>query len=132
MNLGRDPIRMMLKDVVQDNRLIATNQPQITAWFSGLRSISLPADPAELDRLNRQSSTPADYLFVDLYLNFITLDPRWANLLSPEIRRESPWEAALLRDYDYALPPRRTRPIGYVMFRRKGVPESALERRNHP
>ncbi len=55
--LGQDPIRKMLTEVVQGNRLIASNQPQITAWYSGLRSISMPADPTELDRLNRQSPT---------------------------------------------------------------------------
>jgi Dolichyl-phosphate-mannose-protein mannosyltransferase len=134
VNLGRDPIRKMLAQVVQDNRLIASNQPQITAWHSGLRSISLPADPAELDRLNRESPTPADYLLVDLNAHFILSDIRWARLVGSDPRLASPWEAVLLRDYDYVLPPRRTRTIGggYVLLRRKAVPRSDLERQYNP
>ncbi len=132
VNLGRDPIRRMLTEVVQDDRLIASNQPQITAWYSGLRSISLPADPAELGRLNHESPAPVDYLFVDMNANFIDFNVRWAKLVAANPRSGSPWEAELLRDYDYVLPPRRTRPIGYVVLRRKGVPKSAEELQVNP
>ena len=125
--VGRDAIRNMLAEVVRDNRVIASNQPQITAWYLGLRSISLPADPDELGRLNRESPTPADYLFVDANANFIALDPRWTRLVEHGPGQASPWEAEVLRDYEYALPPAQTRPLAYVLLRRRGVPSSVLE-----
>jgi hypothetical protein len=125
-NIGHDPIRQFLADAVTENRVIASNQPQITAWFCGLRSVSLPADLEELARLNRESPTPADYLFIDNNFNCIDLDVRWA-----ELARSGPgapqWEPLLLRDYEYALPPRMTRPLMYVVLRRRGVPASPRE-----
>ncbi len=131
-NLGRDAIRRMLSEVVEGNRVIASNQPHLPAWFNGLRSISLPADPDELARLNRESPTPADYLFMDINFNTIVLDPNWKRLIFSDPRLVSPWETRLLRDYDYVLPPDKVRPIGYVLLRRKGVPKSKLERDLNP
>ncbi len=128
INLGTDPVRAMLAEVVRDGRVIASNQPQVTAWFVGLRSISLPADPDEVARLNRDSPTPADYLFIDVNYNCIDLDPNWKLLVTAGPGRPSPWEAGLLRDYDYVLLPRRTRPIGYVILRRRAVPAGPFER----
>jgi len=127
-NLGHDPIRRALYRLVTDDRVIASNQPQITAWFCGLRSISLPADPAELADLNRASPTPADFLFIDMNFNCIDLDPRWQLLASTDPRMASPWEAELLRDYEYVLPPDQTRPLLYVLLRRRTVNPSPLER----
>ena len=49
-DLSRFPIYPVLGRLVTDGRVIASNQPQLTAWFQGLRSISLPANPDELDR----------------------------------------------------------------------------------
>ena len=85
-----------------------------------------------LARLNRESPAPVDYLFVDMNANFIDVDSRWANLIASPPRYTSPWEAVVLRDYEYVLPPKGTRPIGYVLLRRKGVPRSDLERRENP
>jgi Dolichyl-phosphate-mannose-protein mannosyltransferase len=129
--LGRDPIRLMLGDVAA-GRVVASNQPHISAWFQGLRSISLPADPDELARMNRESPTPADYLFVDMNYNTIELDPNWKRLIADDPRLASPWEPRLLVDYDYVFPPNMTRPISYVLMRRKGVPSSKLEREFKP
>ncbi len=120
-NLGHDPIRRALMRLVTDDRVIASNQPQITAWFCGLRSISLPADPSELAELNRVSATPADFLFVDTNFNCIDLDPRWHLLVSADPRMASPWETELLRDYEYVLPPDQTRPLLYVLLRRRVI-----------
>jgi hypothetical protein len=131
-NFGRDPIRRMLTQVVRDGQVIASNQPQVTAWYCGLRSISLPADPAELDRLNRKSPTPVDYLFIDANSNWINLDMRWARLTFLDQHSASPWEAELLRDYQYALPPKETRPAYYVLLRRRVVVPSPLERQFNP
>ncbi len=125
--LGADPVRRMLSEVVVGGRVIASNQPQITAWPGGLRSISLPADPDELARLNLESPTPADYLVIDRNYNCIDLDPRWALLTSDDPSRRSPWEGRLLRDYTFVLPARLTRPIGYVFLRRRSVPAGPLE-----
>jgi hypothetical protein len=127
-NLGHDPARRALSRLVADDRVIASNQPQITAWFCGLRSISLPADPAELAELNRASATPADYLFIDTNFNCIELDIRWADLVSGDPRRASPWELELMRDYEYVLLPELTRPLLYVLLRRRAVGPSSLER----
>ncbi|HEV3312939.1 MAG TPA: hypothetical protein VG815_20710, partial [Chloroflexota bacterium] len=127
-NLGHDPIRQALSRLVTDQRVIASNQPQITAWFCGLRSISLPADPAELADLNRDSPTPADFLFIDNNFNSIDLDPRWQLLTSNDPRAASPWEAELLREYEYVLPPDQTRPLLYVLLRRRTVTPGPLER----
>ncbi len=74
---------------------------------------------------------PVDYLFVDMNSNFIDIDPRWVTLIASDPRYASPWEAVLLRDYEYVLPPKRTRPIWYVLLRRKAVPRSDLERREN-
>jgi len=127
-NLGHDPIRRALTRLVTDDRVIASNQPQITAWFCGLRSISLPADPAELADLNRVSPTPVDFLFIDINFNCIDLDTRWHLLASADPRMASPWEAELLRDYEYVLLPDQTRPLLYVLLRRRTVSPSPLER----
>jgi hypothetical protein len=127
-NIGHDPARRALARLVTDDRLIASNQPQITAWFSGLRSISLPADLNELAALNRASPTPADYLFVDMNFNCIDLDLRWSELCSTDPPAASSWEAELLRDYEYVLRPDLTRPLLYVLLRRRAVPPSPLER----
>ena len=127
VNIGADPIRRMLAEVVAENRVIASNQPQVTAWFCGLRSISLPADPDELARLDRESPTPADYLFIDMNYNCIVLDPRWILLTSADPSRRSPWEPRLLAAYDFVIPPRLTRPIGYVFLRRRAVPAGPFE-----
>jgi hypothetical protein len=124
-NLGRGPIHQALIRLVGDRRVIASNQPQITAWFCRLRSISLPADPAELARLNRTSPTPVDYLFIDMNFNCIDLDTRWQLLTSAS--GESPWEAELLRDYRYVVRPELTRPLLYVLLRRRTVSPSPLE-----
>jgi Dolichyl-phosphate-mannose-protein mannosyltransferase len=131
-NLGHDPLRRALTRLVIDDRVIASNQPQITAWFCGLRSISLPADPAELAALNRVSSTPADFLFIDINFNCIDLDPRWGGLAAADPRMASPWEAELLRDYEYVLPPGQTRPLLYVLLRRRVITPSPLERQLNP
>ena len=128
-NIGHDPIRRTLPRLITDNRVIASNQPQITAWFCGLRSISLPADPAELAKLNRASATPADFLLIDINFNCIELDPRWYLLASNDPRTASPWEAELLREYEYALRPNQTRPLLYVLLRRRAVIPNSLERR---
>ena len=127
--LGEFPVYKMLGQVVQDGRVIASNQPQITTWFQGLRSISLPADPDELDRLNRESPTPADYLFIDMNYNTIQLDPDWQRLVATDPRQASPWEGRLLRDYEYVIPANMTRPILYVLLRRRKVPPSEFERK---
>ena len=127
-NIGHDPIRRVLSRLVTDDRVIASNQPQITVWFCGLRSISLPADPVELARLNRASPTPADFLFIDINFNCIDLDPRWHLLASADQRTASSWEAELLRDYEYVLPPDQTRPLLFVLLRRRVVAQSPLER----
>jgi hypothetical protein len=131
-NLGRDPIRRMLAEAVPPNRVIASNQPQMLVWYSGLKSVSLPADPAELDKLNRRSRTPVDYLFLDLDYNSIQLDPRWSTFVMPGQARQVEWESHLLRDYEYALPPGRTRPLLYVLLRRRGLPPSRIERALNP
>lgn len=129
-NLGRDPIRGAIAEMLTDGQVIASNQPQITAWFCARRSIALPADPSELGRLNRLSPTPIDYVFIDLNYNAIDLDPRWAALARPGAAGVSPWERTLLVDYEYTIPPERTRPtpVPYVLLRRRGVPPSRLER----
>jgi len=126
-NIGTDPIRRMLAEVVGPGRVIASNQPQVTAWFGGLRSISLPADPDELARLNRDSPTSADYLFVDMNYNCIDLDRNWKLLTATGPALRSPWEDRLLADYQYVLPPHLTRPIRYVFLRRRAVPAGPLE-----
>jgi hypothetical protein len=131
-SLARDPLYPLLARIVKDNRVIGTNAPQITAWFSGLRSVSLPADPNELARLNRDSPTPIDYICVDNKYSAIDLDPRWRLLIADDPRIVSPFEPALLRDYEYALPPGATRENGFVVLRRKGVPMSGPERESLP
>ena len=40
--LGRDAVRRMLGEVVEGNRVIASNQPQVSAWFQW-PSLDLPA-----------------------------------------------------------------------------------------
>jgi hypothetical protein len=127
-NIGRDPVRRVLSEIVDEGQVIASNQPQMTDWYSGLKSVSLPADPGELDRLNRDSPTPIDYVFIDLNLNAIDLDPRWGRVVRPGPPGTSPWERELLGSYEYVLPPARTRPVMYVLLRRRGVPPSRLER----
>jgi hypothetical protein len=130
--LGNDPVRRMLSEVVKGDQVIASAQPQVTAWCCGLRSISLPADPTELARLNRESPTPVDYLFIDVNFVCIDLDRRWWNFVSTQPRLASPWEPEILRDYEYVFPPEMTRPILYVLLRRKGVPRSPLEVQTNP
>jgi hypothetical protein len=124
-NLGRDPIRKALPAFVAEGQVIASNQPQLTAWFCDRRSVSLPADPDELGRLNRSSPTPIDYVLIDMNFNAIVLDERWKGLTTPEA---SPWERALLREYEYVMPPESTRPFMYVLLRRRSVAPSRLER----
>jgi hypothetical protein len=128
IDMSRMPIYGVLGRIVRDGRAIASNQPQLTAWFQGLRSISLPANPGELDRLNRDSPTPIDYVFIEMDYNAIQLDPDWMRFIATDPRQASPWEPRLLRDYDYVFPPASTRPINYVLLRRKSVPPSELER----
>ena len=82
--LGNDPIRRMLSEVVKGDQLVASNQPQICVWCSGVRAISLPADPIELDRLNRESPAPVNYLFIDENFNCIDLDPRWKQFVADD------------------------------------------------
>ena len=125
-DLGHDAIRTMIGEVVAPGLVIASNQPHVSAWHQGIRSISLPADLDELDRLNRMSPTPADYLLVDEGFNTIDLDPRWRALTQRQ--GASPWEPRLLRDYEYVIPPDQTRGLFYVFLRRKGIPPSRLER----
>jgi hypothetical protein len=127
-NLGHGPVHRALSRLVNGEHVIASNQPQITAWFCSLRSISLPADPAELARLNRASPTPADYLFIDMNFNCIDLDPRWQVLASADAPAASPWEPELQRDYEYVVLPDLTRPLLYVLLRRRSVAPSPLER----
>ncbi len=131
-NIGNDPIRLMLTEVVKPNQVIASTQPHITAWFCGLQSISLPANPDELTRLNAQSPTPADYLFIDMNFLTIDLDRRWALLTGEGGIDVGPWEAIILRNYQYVLAPQRTRPLQYVLLRRKNVAPSSLEQRYKP
>ena len=127
-NLGHDPIRAMLAEVAA-GRVVASNQPQMTAWFCGLQSISLPADPDELARMNRRSPTPADFVFIDVNYNCIDLDPTWARFAASDLAVRSPWEPILLGDYEYALPPRYTRPgFLFVLLRRKTLPPNAREK----
>ena|GEM_PF-4056956 len=126
-NLGQDPIRRMLTDAVPPGKVIASNQPQITAWFCGLRSISLPANPEELARLNEQSPTPVDYLLIDLNYNCIDLDQRWTPFVNRDPRIPSDWIPEVLRDYEYMIPARNTRPVLYVVLRRKVSPPSQWE-----
>jgi hypothetical protein len=128
-NLGRDPIRKAIASVVSGGQVVASNQPQVTAWFCARRSVSLPADPDELSRLNRSSPTPIDYVFIDQNFNAIELDQRWAQFLRPGA---SPWEPVLLEDYQYALDPATTRPVLYVLLRRRSVAPSRLERTMAP
>ncbi len=127
LGFGRDIVRRMLAEVVRENRMIATNQPQITAWVCGLRSLSLPADFDELERINRESPTPADYLFIDLGFNPIQVDRGWYTILAQNPEYHSPWEQRLRESYDFVLPFDQTRTIGYMFLRRKGVPKSELE-----
>jgi len=131
-NLGQDPVRLMLMEVVQPGQVIASTHPQITAWFCGLRSISLPADPDEVARLNGASPTPADYLLVDVNFNSIDLDPRWDQFVRGGGKGRSPWKTQILKDYRFVLPPDQTSPIGYVLLRRVGIAPSPLERRFSP
>jgi hypothetical protein len=128
IGFGRDPIRQLLKDVVQENRVIASTQPQITTWTCGLRSVSLPAEWEDLERINRNSTTPIDYLFLDFGFQSIQLNQNWLRIFAQDPRDPSPWEKNLLGAYDYVIPPHRTRPIGYILLRRKGVPLSELDR----
>jgi hypothetical protein len=131
-NYGRDPVQQMLIEVVKDHRVIASNQPQTTTWYCGLRSISLPADIDELERVNRDSPTSVDYLFIDMNMNSIQLDERWSRLVENNPRYPSPWKARIMSRYEYVFSPAQTRPIGYILLRRKGVPKSALELRYNP
>lgn len=126
-NIGHDPIRGMLKQVVVPGRVVASNQPQVLAWACGLKAISMPADPGELERLNRASPTPVDYVFLDLNYNCIQLDNRWADVIEPRPGIPPAWEPALLREYDFVFPTDQTRPLHYVLLRRRGLPKSALE-----
>ena len=126
-NLGHDPIRDMIRRVAE-GRVVASNQPQMTAWFCGLRSISLPADLNELQRLNRESPTPVDFVFVDLNYNCIDLDPSWQQLASRQPGVSSIWEPGLLDDYEYVIPANRTRGLEYVLLRRRAVRPNAAER----
>ncbi|AGA30044.1 glycosyltransferase family 39 protein [Singulisphaera acidiphila] len=127
-NIGQDPIRGMLVDAMVKGKVIASNQPQITAWFCKLRSISLPADLGELARLNRDSPTPADYLFVDTNYNCIDLDRRWRFLAETDLQITSEWYPELLVDYQFVISPKLTRPLGYVFLRRRVVPANKWER----
>jgi hypothetical protein len=127
-NFGRDPIRRMLAAMVPDGRAIGSNQPPITTWYSGRKSISLPADPDELSRLNRQSPTPVDYIMIDLNGSWIQLDHRWEDIASLPMDGSVPWERIILVDYEFVIEPARTRPLRYVLLRRRAVPPSRLER----
>ncbi len=127
-NLGRDPIRKVLMSIVSREQVIASNQPQLTDWFCQRRSISLPADPDELARLNQLSPTPIDYLFIDLNYNAIDLDPRWGSLVRPRKGEGPGWEPVVLKDYQYVFRPERSRPVDYVLLRRRSLPPSPLER----
>lgn len=128
LGLASDPIRSLLTQVASKDQVIASNQPQITAWFSHRKSISLPANPTELARLNRDSPTPIDYLFIDVNYNCIDLDQRWAELAEKDLRLGSVWAPELLNDYQYVLSPRLTRPLRYVLLRRRAIPPSDWER----
>ncbi len=121
-NFGHDPIRRGLAKVVAPDQVIASNQPQMTAWFSELRSLSLPANPDELARVNRLSPTKVDYLFIDLNYNAIDLDRRWGPLVAPGRDGPGPWDSQVLADYVYAIRPEQTRPLMYVLLRRRSVP----------
>ncbi|WP_406700583.1 glycosyltransferase family 39 protein [Singulisphaera sp. Ch08] len=127
-NIGQDPIRSMIVDATQKGKVVASNQPQITAWFCNLRSISLPADPVELARLNQNSPTPADYIFIDTNFVCIDLDQRWRMLANQDVRIGSEWLPELLQDYQFVIPPRMTQGIGYVFLRRRVVPPNDWER----
>jgi hypothetical protein len=127
-NLGRDPVRQAVTKVVGPSGIVASNQPQMLAWNCGLRSMSLPADLDELERLSQNSSTPPDYLFIDLNFNAIELDHRWSDLVRVPPGSTTVWEKELLHNYTYILPPLRTRPLMFVFLRRKDVPAGPLER----
>lgn len=116
-NIGRDAIRNMVRNRVPDGKIVASNQPQLLAWYGERRALSLPADPEEIAKINRLSPTPIDYLFIDFGGNFIDMDRRWSQLLTP-VPGANPWEARILEAYAYLLPPDRTRPLGYVILRR--------------
>jgi hypothetical protein len=128
-NFGHDPIRRAITAIVADDQVIASNQPQITAWYSGRNSISLPADPDELERMNQRSPTPADYIMLDANANFIDTDPRWGVVMDPD-PPDGPvgWKARLMRDYEFAIPRESTRPVGYVLLRRRTIAPSRFER----
>lgn len=128
-NLGDDPIRQALAEIIPGDRVVASNQPQVLTWRSGLKAVSMPADPEELDRLNRDSPTPVDFVFLDLNFNCIELDRPWRRVVAPTADPGPSWEGHLLRRYEYVLPPERTRPLQYVLLRRRGLPASQFERR---
>lgn len=127
-NLGYDPIRQAIAAIVGERQVIASNQPHWTAWFSGRKSVSLPADPDELARLNRDSKTPIDYLYIESDYNAIDMDVRWLSFVQPAPGGPTAWERAVLANYEYALAPAQTRPLNYVLLRRRDVPPSRLER----
>jgi hypothetical protein len=116
--LGRDPIRAMLAQTIPPNAVVASNQPQLLAWYCGLKAISLPANLAELHEINRLSPTPVEYIFVDVNFSAIEMDDRWAMLVQPHPAVGSPWEAELMGEYQYARDPRETRPFLFVLLRR--------------
>lgn len=119
--MGTDPLRRLIAQTVPDGRVIASNQPQVTAWLCGRRSISMPADLDELRRLNELSPTPADYLLVDMNFNAIMLADPWVRLARGAPGVPPNWLARLLQDYEFALPPEQTQPLAYVLLRRRGV-----------
>ena len=126
-NLGKDPIRQGLANMIEPGQLVASNQPAMLLWYSGLKAISLPAEPSEIGRVNAESRQPIDYIFVDLNFNTIDLDSRWNGLVWWPDQGVSPWVVFLLRDYEYAIPLERTQPLMYALLRRIGVPPSGFE-----
>jgi hypothetical protein len=126
--LGRDPIRNHLAQVIPANRLVASNQPQILAWYCGLKSISLPADLDELAAINRASATPVDFIFLDMNFNCIDLNPAWSHLVWRGPEGKSDWEQRLLQDYEFVEPPSHTRRYLFVLLRRRAETELDIRR----
>lgn len=126
-NFGVDPIHQAVGEIAGKDRVVAATHPQILVWYNGCTAISLPADPNQVSLINQSSPTPIDYLFIYMELVAVEVDPRWTAFLNEDLEPHSPWVQKILQEYEYSLDPRFTRPLGYVLLRRRGVPKSELE-----
>ncbi|MHB2019781.1 MAG: ArnT family glycosyltransferase [Candidatus Xenobia bacterium] len=119
---GRDRLHAMLAQAIPHNAIVASDEPQVLLWDCGLKTLALPADPTELQHINQQSRAPVDYIFINLNLTSISLDPRWAALVT---QPGSAWEQQVLKDYTFNTSPDVTRRYGFILLRRRAVPPPA-------